>query len=278
RRKEDRGAQQRRGADSRTISARAADAASGRAHQVFLRPAGRHAGERGGVHCGRDAADGNRGRGSVVRGIGGAGNRRRGRRIQGGGGEEHGTGVQEPVDPYHHYKERGRLGAFRRSFESRISARGDGGYGFSLSRPHRGGSGERARGGGHAPTLRAADQRMVLRAGGSDSASGRGGGQSIAAADRHQHEKRGTDQACFQRIPGDEDFLYQRRGIDLRIGGGERAAGVRRDRNGFADRAALHESGDRLRRLVLSERPDGVPGGRQGKRIRLPAAGRSHPY
>ena len=91
-------------------------------------------------------------------------------------------------------------------------------------------------------------------------------------------QERGTDQARFQRISGDEDFFYQCGGVDLRIGGGECAAGVRRDRDGFADRAAIHESGNRVWRVVLSEGPDGVSGGREGKRIRLPAAGRSDPY
>ena len=63
--------------------------------------------------------------------------------------------------------------------------------------------------------------------------------QSAAAADHHQHQERGTDQARFQRVSGDEDFLYQCGGFDLRIGGRECAAGVRRDRNGFAHRAAI---------------------------------------
>jgi len=65
---------------------------------------------------------------------------------------------------------------------------------------------------------------------GCDSASGSGHVQSGAAVDRHQHIERGIDQARFQRISGDEDFLYQCSGIDLRIGGSECAAGVRRDR------------------------------------------------
>ena len=47
-----------------------------------------------------------------------------------------------------------------------------------------------------------------------------------ACFDCHQHEERGTDQARLQRISGDEDFVYQCRGIGVRIGGSERAAGL----------------------------------------------------
>ena len=51
---------------------------------------------------------------------------------------------------------------------------GHGGHRFSLSRPHRGGRRERTRRGGDAPDLRAAHQRMVLRARRCDSAAGSG--------------------------------------------------------------------------------------------------------
>src|SRR5208282_3684677 len=141
-------------------------------HQVLGRPAGGDARERSSVHRGRNTADRKWGRGSVVRGVGGAGDLRRRRRIQGGGGEEHGSGIHQSVDPDHHHEERGGSVAVRRGIESGISARRDGGYGFSLSRSHRGGGGERTGGGSDATALRAADQWMVLRAGRRDSATG----------------------------------------------------------------------------------------------------------
>src|SRR6266852_2583007 len=118
--------------------------------------------------------------------------------------------------------------------------------------------------------------RTIIIRDGADPATG--SGQDTAAVDRHEHEERGTDQARFQCVSGDEDFLYQCGGVDLRVGGSECGAGERRDRDGFADRVAIYESGDRVRRVVLSQRPDGVSGGREGKRIRLPAAGRSDSY
>ena len=72
-------------------------------------------------------------------------------------------------------------------------------------------------------------------------------------SDRHQHEERGTDQARFQRLSGDEDFFHQCGGVDLRIGGRECPAGVRRDWDGFEDWAAISESRHRVWRVVLSE-------------------------
>ena len=45
-----------------------------------------------------------------------------------------------------------------------------------------------------------------------------GPGAHSAAADRHQHQERGTDQARLQCISGDEDFVHQCGRVDLRIG------------------------------------------------------------
>ena len=98
-------------------------------------------------------------------------------------------------------------------------------------------------------------------------------GADSSSADHYQRQERRTDQARLQRFPGDEDFVYQCGRIDLRIGGSERAAGLPGDRHRQPHRSALSESRNRLRRLVLSQRSDGLPLRGAGVRIRVPAAG-----
>ena len=111
-----------------------------------------------------------------------------------------------------------------------------------------------------------------------DAIPGTGPGADSSSADHHQRQERGTDQARLQRFPGDEDFVHQCGRIDLRIGGSERAAGVPGHRHRQPHRAALLESWNRLRRVVLSQGSDGLP--RRGARVRLrvPAARRSHAH
>ena len=97
-------------------------------------------------------------------------------------------------------------------------------------------------------------------------------GADSAAADRHQRQERGTDQARVECFPGHEDFVYQCGRVYLRIGGRERAAGVPGDWDRQPHRPALSESRHRLRRFLLSQRPDGLPRGGPGVRLRVPPA------
>ncbi len=54
--------------------------------------------------------------------------------------------------------------------------------------------------------------------------------------DRDQREERGADQACVERLSGNEDLIHQRGGQCLRVGGRECAAGMRRHRLGLTHR------------------------------------------
>jgi len=150
----------------------------------------------------------------------------------------------------------------------------NGGYGFYVSRPHCGGvENERA-----AEVMRQIYGPLtsgVLRADGGDSAAG--GGEDAAAIDRHQHEERGADQARIQRVSGDEDFVHQCGRVDLRIGGRERAAGLRRGGTDSRIGPRFLNPGIGMG-VVFPQGSDGVSGGGEGKRIRFPAAGRSTPY
>ena len=124
--------------------------------------------------------------------------------------------------------------------------------------------------------LRAHDRWQLLPAQGCDSGARPGPGSSSAHC--YQRQERRTDQARLQRFSRDEDFFYQCGGINLRIGGCERAAGLPGDRDRQPHRSALPESRDRLRRIVLSQGPDGFPRRGAGVRIRVPAAGRGHAH
>ena len=61
-----------------------------------------------------------------------------------------------------------------------------------------------------------------------------------AAADLHQGG--GVDQACVERLPGDEDFVHQRRGECVRGGGRERGRGGARHGTGQAHRQPVSDA------------------------------------
>ncbi len=85
-----------------------------------------------------------------------------------------------------------------------------------------------------------------------------------SAADCDLGEECGVDQACFECLLGDEDFVYQCGGFDLRECGSECAAGLPGDWHGHAHRAAVSESGDWVWRVLFPKGSDGVSVGGAG--------------
>ena len=139
-----------------------------------------------------------------------------------------------------HFAQCGAARFLRRGFQPGVSARRDRSHGLSLSRSHRGGRRQRALCRGAAPDLCAPDRRQLLSAERRDSSAGPG--PDSTSIDRDQRQERGTDQTRLQCFSGHEDFLHQRGGLDLRIGGSQRAAGVPGDWHRQPHRSAFSES------------------------------------
>ena len=93
---------------------------------------------------------------------------------------------------------------------------------------------------------------------------------TFEGADHHdRRQELGIDQARFERVSGDEDFVHQCRGEHRRERGSGHRAGLQRDRERFANRSEVPECGNWLRWFVLPQGCAGIPRSRPASELRF---------